>query len=115
VVTAPAFQARTEYGAARATIMLTGELDLDGAPRLRAVLSDCLDRHPRLLLLDLGNLRFCDCAGLNLLLEARTSAHACGVELAVEGVRGQVGRLFTLTGAHEVFATGGRRMPPRTV
>jgi anti-anti-sigma factor len=114
-VTAPAFQARTEHGAAWATITLTGELDLDGAPRLHAVLTDCLDRHPRRLLIDLWNLRFCDCAGLNLLLEARASALARGAELVVEGVRGQVDRLFTLTGAHEVFATGGRQLPPRAV
>jgi len=97
------------------TLTLTGELDLDGAPQLHAVLADCLDRRPRLLLIDLWDLRFCDCAGLNLLLEARASAHARGMELTVEGVRGQVDRLFRLTGAREVFAAGGRRLPPRIV
>jgi anti-anti-sigma factor len=114
-VTAPAFQARTEFEAARATLTLAGELDLDGAPQLHAVFADCLDRRPRLLLVDLWDLRFCDCAGLNLLLEAKSSAKERGVELEVEGVRGQVDRLFTLTGAHEVFATGGRQLPPRMV
>jgi anti-anti-sigma factor len=114
-VTAPAFQARTEFAAARATLTLTGELDLDGAPRLHALLADCLARHPRLLVVDLWDLLFCDCAGLNLLLEAKATAKARGVELEVEGVRGQVDRLFALTGAHEVFASGGRQLPPRIV
>ncbi|MFC4031813.1 STAS domain-containing protein [Streptomyces polygonati] len=112
-MTAPALRVTADCGAARATLALTGELDLDGARPLRAALSTCYARRPRELLLDLRGLWFCDCAGLNVLLEAAVSARRLGVELRVEGVHTQVARLFTLVGADEVFASDGERLPPR--
>jgi anti-anti-sigma factor len=112
-MTAPVLQVRAEYDAARTTLALAGELDLDGAPALRTALAGCLARRPHQLLLDLFDLRFCDCAGLNVLLEADISARRLDVELRVEGVRTQVARLFTLAGVDEVFAVDGDRLPPR--
>jgi anti-anti-sigma factor len=112
-MTAPALQVRAEYAAGLATVTLIGELDLDGVPPLRAAFAECLARHPGRVVLDLWDLRFCDCAGLNVLLEAEASARRLGAELRVEGVRAQVARLFTLAGVDQVFAADGQSLPPR--
>ncbi|MYS20106.1 RNA polymerase sigma-B factor/anti-sigma B factor antagonist [Streptomyces sp. DvalAA-14] len=112
-MTAPALQVRAECAAPVSTLALIGELDLDGAAQLRAALADCYARRPRRVLLDLRDLWFCDCAGLNVLLEAAVSARGLGAELRLENVRPQVARLFTLVGVDEVFATDRQRLPPR--
>jgi anti-anti-sigma factor len=112
-MTAPVLRVGTERGATLARVTLVGELDLDGGPPLRAALAACLARRPALLVLDLRHLRFCDCAGLNLLLEARISAHRLGVDLRAEGVGGQPARLLTLVGAEDAFAPARQHLPPR--
>jgi anti-anti-sigma factor len=96
-------------------LRLVGELDLDGTGQLRAALADCFARRPDRVVLDLGGLSFCDCAGFNVLLEAKATADRIGTELCVEGAHAQVARLFALTGADELFADSVQRLPPRTV
>lgn len=112
---APPFAVRTELGPVEAKLTLTGELDLDGAPRLRAAFDQCLAHTPRRLLVDVWDLSFCDCAGLNILLDAHQRARDVGVGLSVRGARTQVARLFRLTGVDELFTGRGQRLPPRTV
>jgi anti-sigma B factor antagonist len=96
-------------------LRLVGALDLSGATRLRTALTDCFAGGPDRVVLELWDLRFCDCAGLNVLLEARGTADVLATEFRVEGARGQVARLFALTGADEVFAHSLPRVPPRAV
>ncbi|WP_329128753.1 STAS domain-containing protein [Streptomyces sp. NBC_01476] len=114
-MTAPALQVRADIHDVRATLALDGELDLDGTQALRAALAECFAAHPQLLVLDLWDLRFCDCAGLNVLLEARITGRERGVDVLVEGVRPQVARLFTLARVDMEFAADARRVPPRIV
>ncbi|MEV8566072.1 STAS domain-containing protein [Streptomyces sp. NPDC051322] len=96
-------------------LRLVGELDLDGTAELRAALADCFARRSDRVVLDLWGLRFCDCSGCNVLLEAKATADRIGTELCVEGACAQVARLFALTGADELFADSVARLPPRTV
>ncbi|MFD3517481.1 STAS domain-containing protein [Streptomyces sp. NPDC058657] len=96
-------------------LRLVGALDLSGAAPVRAAVADCFARRPDRVVVELWDLRFCDCAGLNALLEAKATADMLGAELRVEGARAQVARLFALTGADEVFANSVPRLPPRTV
>ncbi|MFD9575778.1 STAS domain-containing protein [Streptomyces sp. NPDC059982] len=101
---------------ARATCLrLVGALDLDGVPQLRTALADCFALRPDRVVLDLWDLRFCDCAGLNVMVEAKATADRSAAELRVEGALAQVARLFALTGVDEVFADTLPRLPPRTV
>jgi anti-anti-sigma factor len=113
-MTAPVLQIVTLHGD-EPCLRLIGELDLDSAALLRAAVADCLAPRPARVVLDLRDLHFCDCAGLNGLLEGRAAADRIGVALALEGVCGQVARLFALTGADTVFAGSGHHLPPRSV
>ncbi|MFE4831780.1 STAS domain-containing protein [Streptomyces sp. NPDC056672] len=116
-VTDPLFQVSTTLdGDGDVTgLWLVGELDVDGTATLRAALADCFARGSDCVVLNLRGLRFCDCAGLNVLLEAKATADRIGSELCVEGARAQVARLLALTGADELFADRVRRLPPRTL
>ncbi|KJY35980.1 STAS domain-containing protein [Streptomyces sp. A1547] len=115
-MTGPVFHVSTALDAANvAGLRLVGALDLDGTAQLLAAVDDCFARRPDRVVLDLSGLRFCDCAGLNVLLEAKATADKIGTELRVEGARTQVARLFTLTGVDELFAGGVPRLPPRTL
>ncbi|MEU7701111.1 STAS domain-containing protein [Streptomyces sp. NPDC039028] len=60
------------------TVVVGGEIDSAGAPRLYRILRAALDRHPEGIRLDLGGVTFCDCAGLRAFLTARAAweAHA---------------------------------------
>ncbi|WP_053704943.1 STAS domain-containing protein [Streptomyces sp. WM6368] len=114
-MTGPAFRVSTAPDAGVTGLRLVGALDLDGTAQLLAAVTDCFARRPDRVVLDLRDLRFCDCAGLNVLVEAKAAADRIGTELCVEGARTQVARLLTLTGADELFADGVPRLPPRTL
>lgn len=114
-VTDPLFQVSTTLDGDVSSLRLVGELDLDGAAKLRTALTGCLARRSDCVVVNLRGLRFCDCAGLNVLLEAKVAADRIGTELYVEGARGQVARLLVLAGADASFADRVRRQPPRTV
>jgi anti-anti-sigma factor len=52
-------------------VLVRGEVDLDTAPRLRAVIDEALAQSPRLVI-DLSRTSFIDSTGLALLLEAHS-------------------------------------------
>ncbi|MFD3538485.1 STAS domain-containing protein [Streptomyces sp. NPDC058662] len=113
-MTGPAFQVGPAIDADTVRLRLVGALDLEAIARLRVALADCLARRCDRLVLDLRDLRFCDCAGLNVLLEAKAATDRIGADLRVEGADGQVARLFALAGVTELFAESVPRLPPRT-
>ncbi|MFI5808251.1 STAS domain-containing protein [Streptomyces sp. NPDC051561] len=111
-MTGPLFQVQ-HHGTDR--LRLVGSLDLSGAAQARAAVTDRFTGGSDRIIIDLWDLRFCDCAGLNVLLEAKVTADMLAIELCVEGARAQVARLFALTGADEVLLTHSvTRLPPRT-
>ncbi|MEJ8646283.1 STAS domain-containing protein [Streptomyces sp. MS1.HAVA.3] len=112
-MTGQVFQVSTALDDNVAGLRLVGALDLDGTAQLLAAVADCFARRPDRVVVDLWGLRFCDCAGLNVLMEAKATADRIGTELRVEGARTQVARLFALTGVDELFAGGVPRLPPR--
>ncbi|MFC4508507.1 MULTISPECIES: STAS domain-containing protein [Streptomyces] len=54
----------------RALITLGGEIDLESAPLVRASLERCLQDGIRTIYVDLTQVTFCDCSGLNEFLRA---------------------------------------------
>ncbi|MFI9101823.1 STAS domain-containing protein [Streptomyces fildesensis] len=114
-MTGPLFQVSTVLDTDVCALRLVGALDLDGTAQLRAALADCFARRPDRVVLDLRSLSFCDCAGLNVLLEALATASRVGSELCVEGAQAQVARLFALADIDECFGDTVPRLPPRTV
>ena len=98
----PAFRcARSPGGLGSASVHLSGELDLATAPQLEQTLRDAqLDAS--LVVLDLRELGFMDCAGLHVIVDAAERARRDGRRLIVVRGRAHVDRLFTLTGTGDV-------------
>ncbi|MFJ4282291.1 ANTAR domain-containing protein [Streptomyces massasporeus] len=91
----------------RMTVTMWGELDL-GSRRLLPELYDMLTLSGTGLDLRLDAVGFCDCAGLNALLELRTRAFDEGKTVTVRSSGIAVERLLDLTGTRELFADSGR-------
>ncbi|MEU3523129.1 STAS domain-containing protein [Streptomyces sp. NPDC038707] len=87
----------------RTRVSVLGELDLDSARALWPGLVDALAASASGLDLDLGGVAFCDCAGLNLLLELRRRALDQGKTIAVHAVGPAVDRVLTLIGARALL------------
>ncbi len=77
-------------------VVVNGELDAGTVPGLRSQLEPLAGRGGHLIL-DLAGLRFCDCAGLTLLLLMERRARAAGGSLQLAAPAASVRRLITLT------------------
>lgn len=84
-------------GPGSARLRLRGELDLAGVEELcdALLLAEGLDRA---LTVDLADLDFIDCAATACLFRVAVRLSRAGRTLALVGDRGQVARLFDLTG-----------------
>ncbi|MFD9934237.1 ANTAR domain-containing protein [Streptomyces massasporeus] len=91
----------------RMTVTLWGELDL-GSRRLLPELYDMLTLSGTGLDLRLDAVGFCDCSGLNALLDLRTRAVDEGKTITLRSCGIAVERLLDLTGTRELFADSGR-------
>lgn len=96
---------RTMVAGERAVVTCRGEFDI-GAQELQSELYAALDRSATGVDLDLDEVRFCDCGGLNVLLDLRREALDQGKTVTVRAYSPTVGRLLDLTGARELFVTG---------
>jgi anti-anti-sigma factor len=106
---------RTVESAGRTRAVITGELDLATAPTAGAILTDCLVLSPAGLDVDLGDVAFFDCAGLNMLLRLRARALDLGVELTVSALAPSVARVLDLSGTRALFASPVRTCEARVV
>ena len=91
----------------RMTVTMWGELDL-GSRRVLPELYDMLTLSGTGIELRLDAVGFCDCSGLNALLDLRTRAVDEGKTVTVRSCGIAVGRLLDLTGSRELFADSGR-------
>jgi anti-sigma B factor antagonist len=87
-----------EGGAGAAWVHVTGDLDLATSPLLRHALRDA-QLHARVVVLDLRELTFIECAGVHVILDAAASVRRGDGRLIL--VRGptHVDRALTLTDA----------------
>ncbi|MGW9087238.1 STAS domain-containing protein [Streptomyces yangpuensis] len=85
----------------RTVLTVTGELDMDSAPRLTEAV-DPLDLG-RTLTLDLSAVTFVDSCGLNALLALRHRVRLAGGTLELNGLPDQALRLLDLTGTRSLF------------
>ncbi|MEU9801432.1 STAS domain-containing protein [Streptomyces sp. NPDC051000] len=84
-------------------VCVSGEIDLHTAGFLRDTLLIALASHRATLLLDLRQVSFCDCAGLNALLTVSETARRAGRGLRVTAAGRPVRRLLHLTDTTFVF------------
>jgi anti-anti-sigma factor len=89
-------------------IRLRGELDVSAVPVLREHLRPVWDLPPQpFLILDLGEVAFCDSMGMNELISVMQRCEARETRLLLGGVQGVMARVLSITGlrhAFEVFA-----------
>ncbi|MER7309571.1 STAS domain-containing protein [Streptomyces griseoluteus] len=88
----------------RSRVIVRGELDLVSGEQIRGRLVDALAASSDRLELDLSGVSFCDCAGLNVLLELRHRAVSQGKTVTIQAASPVVDRLLDLIGAQELFA-----------
>ncbi|MER7761114.1 STAS domain-containing protein [Streptomyces sp. NPDC097619] len=86
-------------------LVLSGDMDMDTVPRLRAAFDVELARvpAPTVLTVDCAQVAFCASAGLNELLRARLEAEAAGITLRLRAPARQMQRLLSITGTDTVF------------
>jgi anti-sigma B factor antagonist len=92
----------------RVLLVLSGELDLSTAPKLREALVEVI-ADDRKVVVDLERLTFLDSVGLGMLVSGLKRARARDGELEVVCTNRAVLRPFELTGLDEVFTIRDRR------
>lgn len=87
-------------------VIVTGELDLHGAPTVLAAIRQTLPGSA-IVVIDLRGLTFCDTSGVHAVLEADGLVQAAGGRLAVLPAISTVHRVFELTGADRLLQLFG--------
>jgi anti-sigma B factor antagonist len=100
----PALTIEATSAAEAQTIVLTGEADLQGAPKLEAALEHAAAGPPELIVIDLRNVTFIDSSGLHALVQGHQLCRARGHELRVIPGPAKVQRVFELTGIDDVLS-----------
>ena len=84
-------------------IVLTGDLDMSTAPRVRAIVEAACAGNPGAVVLDLSALDFVDSHGFQLLVATHKAAAGNGCELVLIPPHGPVRRAFEITGLDHLF------------
>lgn len=88
-----------------ARVVVSGELDVLTAPRLRSVLRRCAEHGGADVVIDLGRLEFLDARGLSVLVESRRLLGERQRCLTIDSLSGPARRVLDLTGLTKTFAT----------
>ena len=87
---------------------LNGALDLVTADIVARRVDEALTEKPAEVILDLRNVKFCDSAGIHIMLRARNAAHRQGARFRIDNVHGIIRRSLEITGVLAVLtATDG--------
>ncbi|MER7705716.1 STAS domain-containing protein [Kitasatospora sp. NPDC097605] len=84
-------------------LALHGELDLDSVAVLRQALDRALALPGTVVVIDCGDLAFCDSTGVSALLEAAGRAAGFGSRIELARPRPLVRRVLELTGVTDAF------------
>ncbi|MGH9107393.1 MAG: STAS domain-containing protein [Acidimicrobiales bacterium] len=90
-------------------VVVTGELDLATAPKLRRELLAVVGSGMLRLTVDLRGVDFIDAAGIGALVEGANAASRQGVDLVVRRPSRSVRRLFDVLALHGVLPEEGSR------
>jgi anti-anti-sigma factor len=85
----------------RATITLTGDVDLAGVPELERARDEVLAAAPVAVLIDLTEVAFIDSSGLRFLIDTNTLAEQQGWKLELLRPSPNAMTVFVVTGAEE--------------
>ncbi|MFI7340822.1 STAS domain-containing protein [Streptomyces sp. NPDC050085] len=87
----------------RTCVVVHGEVDIDVTAALHEALNAALDRSATGLDLELEPLRFCDCAGLRVLLQVRRAALQAGKTVHICSAGPPLARLLRITRTDTLF------------
>jgi anti-anti-sigma factor len=90
-------------GDGRATVRVTGELDIATADQAYAYLRDVMDSQAGPVTMNLAELTFCDAAGLGVLARVAGYAKRSGRSLKLTAARPSLLRIMRITGMDEAF------------
>ncbi|MGC9666921.1 STAS domain-containing protein [Planosporangium sp. 12N6] len=90
----------------RVTVALAGEADLATIGQLRDALFGAVAQRPGRVVVDLRGLLFIDSMSISALIAARRAAFEHGTEFVVANPRGQVLKVFVVSGVLDAL-TGG--------
>jgi anti-anti-sigma factor len=79
-------------------ISASGDIDLDSAPELEAVLRQAIDAAPSRVIVELKSVTFLDSSGLRVLVEAQRGLSDAGAALVIDGMSEAVRRVLEVTG-----------------
>ena len=91
-----------QSGRDAAWVRVAGELDLATAPQLQQTLR-VAELRARRVVLDLRELTFIDCVGINVILDASNHARQADGQLVLVRGPSHVDRVFTLTGTSDAL------------
>lgn len=94
---------RSHEGAAPLRVSVSGDIDLFSAPRLRAALFDLIRRGTGEIVLDLGQVQFCDSSALRVFVDAQRATASRGRTLAIENPSTTIRHLFDVSGLRGVL------------
>jgi anti-anti-sigma factor len=90
-------------GDGKATVRVTGELDIATADQAYAYLRDVVDSQAGPVTMNLAELTFCDAAGLGVLARVAAYAKRSGRSLKLTAARPSLLRIMRITGMDEAF------------
>ncbi len=106
---APGLQVEIRPGAP-AVAVISGEIDIVSAPWLRETLLHAIRCHGPAIHVDLCEVTFLDCSGINALLATARRARLEGGRMRVTGLSAPAGRVIRLLGLQQVL-TGADEQP----
>ena len=89
---------RTENNEGKCIVYVGGELDLESAAQMRAMMSSLVELTDRELTLNLRELRYVDSTGIGIFVSVLKARHAKNAHFAVEAVPPNIRKLFDMTG-----------------
>jgi anti-sigma B factor antagonist len=96
-----------QTGQGSAIVVLSGDLDLAVAPKLRQRLADLADCEVINLELDLANLEFIDSSGISIIVGTLEHLRAQGGSLVVRNASPMAAKVFEITGLTEYLSVTG--------
>lgn len=107
------FRMRTETEEGRCTVYISGELDLEVAAQMRAVMEPLVELSDRTLTLNLQELEYIDSTGIGILISVLKARHARNGAFTIEAVPAHIQKLFDMTGITPFFnQTGSSTVKP---
>ncbi|KOV85596.1 hypothetical protein ADL03_14660 [Nocardia sp. NRRL S-836] len=82
---------------------IRGDLDAHTAPEVLRAINALTPAAGQLLVVDLGELRFCDSSGISAFIAARNLVVAAQAEIALAGVPRQIQRVLRMIGLDGLF------------